>query len=248
MFDLVFPYFRRRLHPPLQLGGYEEEMSTMEQHLPVYRRLSLAVKYNTVLFPFDSIHFIRALSKRGFVVPESVGPVPFGTRAQVSGVVGRKGNISVRVDTDRYIVGVEAPVIEQVLDEMDAVENLLAEEFDLQSPRLAHYYEFLADMTIRARRNPLESWPMHFSTTSIMGRFAEVLGMDVAPFGVRLVARGVVPDQPDWLELRVEPSIQSPTDHHFVEVVFRGSDRAAVSEFIRKFEASTRNLLSVVEG
>ena len=214
-----------------------------------YRHLTLAIKYASVLFPFDVALFLRSLSKEGFMLPESTGPVPqVPLGRKLEGKINMmKGDVSVRVDTERYILVVQALDVGDVLAEMDTIESLLRNEFGLDNPNLAHYYEFVAGFTIRAEKNPMESWYNHFGQAPLVREFSEALGMNVSPFGIRLSVREEPPNQVDWFEIRFEPLIQSATTHHMVEVVFRNSLRDKVFDFAEKFEDSVYSLVSLVD-
>jgi hypothetical protein len=213
-----------------------------------YSQLSLSVKYSSVLFPFEPIQFLRALSKQGFILPESVGgPVPLGMRAEFSGIVGRKGEVSARLDAARQILGVHAPEVKSAVTEMDLLESLIKTEFSLDSSSLAQYYELLASLTVKAKKNPLECWQTHSAQLPIIEKAAQVIGMEVSLFGVMLTPKGEDPNRADWLDIRIQPLIQSARDHHNVEVVFRRSRRDEVFAFARKLDNTLSNLLALVE-
>lgn len=215
---------------------------------PKYRRLAVAVKYKSVLFPFDVFTFLRAISKRGFILPpDSLEPAPLGTRLEVKGTLARKAEVSIGLNTERQILQVEAPNTSAAVTEMASVESLLREEFDLESSQLAEYYEFLASLDIRAKTNPLDRWFDHFTHLPIVKRFSELVGREVCPFGVRLADKGGIPTQTDWFELRMEPLLQAPTTHHRIEVVFRRARGDEVMAFVRKFEDILPALLELVE-
>lgn len=213
-----------------------------------YQSLTLSVKYISVLFPFDSLRFLKALLKQGYLKPEGDIPqAPFGGRIEVNGVIGRKGDISIRVDSRKNIVGVQAQDPETVLSEMETIEALLSKAFDFDSAGSAHYYEFLVTAYIKAEENPLDIWASHSEQTPLMDEFSQVLGMDVYPFGVKLSCRGETPMGPNWLEFRINPLVQAVTTYHQVETIFRNSDRDAVFRFIQKFDQYTHELLSKIE-
>ncbi len=215
---------------------------------PKYRRLALAIKYKSVLFPFDVFNFLKAISKRGFILPpDSLEPAPLGTRLEVKGTVGRKGEVSIGLNTEQHSLQVEAPNSSAAVTEMESIELLLRDEFDLESPRLAEYYEFLASLSVRATKNPLDSWYVHFAQLAVLKQFSEVVGRQVSPFGVRLAEKGGIPTQTDWFELRIEPLVQAPTTHHLIEVVFRRARGEEVFAFVRQFEDTLPGLLGLVE-
>ena len=213
-----------------------------------YRNLSLAVKYGSVLFPFDVTQFLQTLSKQGFILPEELmQPVPFGKRLDVSGFVARKGEITVRINTNRYVVAVNAADVKTVVTEMDAVDSLLGNELDFDSSGLVQFYEFSAGLTTKAKRSPLDSWHTHFSQVPIINEFSKILETEVAPLGFRLSESGQTPNQPNWFDIRIAPLIQSAENYHLVEVVFRNSDRDKVFDFARGFEGTLIALLSLIE-
>jgi len=168
-------------------------------------------------------------------------------RLEVSGIVGRKGGVSVRLDAVRQVLGVNAPDVKTALVEMDSLESLVKNEFDLDSSSLAQFYEFLAGLTIRAKKNPLEIWYTHFEQVPIIRKTSEVIGTEVSPFGIRLAPKGEVPNQANWFDIRTEPLVQSAIEHHDIEVIFRRSRRDEVSAFVRKFDDVLDALLSLVE-
>ena len=212
-----------------------------------YRQLSLAVKYDSVLFPFDTVQFLKSLSKEGFILPESVDqPVPLGAKFEVSGIVARKAETAIRLDTQRYILGVHSSDTKTVLAQLDSLEALLKTEFSLDNACLAQYYEFLSTLTVKVQKNPLESWHAHFAPLPIIDRFSQVLGMNVSPFGIRLAPKGEVPNQANWFDIRIEPSVQLATNYLNIEVVFRNTSREEVFTFVGKFEDTVRDLVSLV--
>ena len=213
-----------------------------------YRQLSIAVKFSSVLFPFDTIQLLRTLSKQGFVLPEQISrPVTIGMRLEISGIVGRKGEVSVRVDEPRQVLGVSGPDTKSVLTEMDSLESTLKAELGFDSSSSAHYYEFLASLIMRANKNPLESWQSHFAQTPILRKISEVVGSEVSVFGLRVGSKGEVPNQANWFDIRIEPLVQSAKEHHSIEVVFRHSRRGEVIAFVRKFDDMLTAILSLVE-
>ena len=213
-----------------------------------YRNLSLAVKYASIFFPFDIIQFLQALSRQGFVLPEELmQPIPLGRRLDVSGFVARKGEVAIRIDTSRQVVAVNAMDVKSVVAEVDGVESLLKDELAFDSSGLVQYYEFLAGLTVKAKRSPLDSWNAHFSQVPIINEFSEVLGTEVSPLGIRLAASKQAPNQSDWFDIRIVPLFRSAENHHLIEAVFRHSHRNKVLGFARRFEDTLTALLSLVE-
>ncbi len=214
---------------------------------PGYRILSLSLKYNSVLFPFEAVQFLKALSKQGYLLTDPIGPMPLGMRAEVSGIVGRKGDVAVRLDMPRQILGVSAPDAKSAVAEMDALESLVKAEFGFESSHLAQYYALLAGLTIRAKKNPIASWQAYAAQLPLIEKASQALGMKVSLFGIHLTPQGQVPNQADWCDIRIEPFTPSASDHHSVEVIFRRARRDEVFTFTRRLDDIISDLVSLVE-
>ncbi|MGH7204579.1 MAG: hypothetical protein ACREI2_00060 [Nitrospiraceae bacterium] len=220
----------------------------MESKTHTYRQVSLSVRYNSVLFPFDTIQFLSTISKEGFLQQQQpVGPLPPGVRIEASGIVGRKGAVSVRIDADRLIFGVNAPDVETVLSEMNTLESLLKSAHSFESSSLAKFYELLAGITIKAKKNPVECWRSHFAEVPVLKKMSQLLERRISPFGVRLAPSGELPNQTNWFEIHIVPNVPLSTDYHDVEVVYRHSSREDVFTFAKKLDAVLSAILSIVE-
>lgn len=224
-------------------------MSVLERN---YGRLSLAVKYETVLFPFDVAQFLRALPRQGFFLPESLEEatlaIPIRARIEPSGIVAKKGEITVRLDVDRRVLGVLSLDPEATLTEMESLESLLRDELGFDSPTVAQYYEFLGSVSIHAQRSPLESWTAHLAQVPVVEQASKLIGTEVSPFGLRLAPAGGVPNQLDWFDIRIEPRVQAPTEYHYADMVFRHPARDRVFAFVGNLDHLLEELVSLVEG
>lgn len=219
----------------------------MSNSKPQYRQLSLAVKYNTVLFPFDTVLFLQAISKQGFILSDEIGPIPSGARLQLRGRVATKGDISIRVDTDRHIVAVEVLNPESAIEQLDLIESLLHDDLAFDSSGLIHFYEFGSDLVVKSVKNPLESWQTHFAHVPVIEKISNILGRETALYGVTVALKGADPNQSNWFDLRINPQILSATNNYAVKVVFRDAERDEVIGFVRGFEDTLSKLLAIVE-
>lgn len=218
---------------------------------PLYMRVSLTVTYDSVLFPFDAGSLLRSLARQGFLVPESllkaILAAPHVARLEPSGAVARKGEVVIGMNAERKTMSVHASGPQSVLSEMESLESLLKDEFGVDSSSIAQFYEFTASLSIKAGKNPLESWGAQLGQSPMIQEVSEVIGIDVSLFGLRLVGKGQVPMQTDWFDIRIEPLVHSPTTHHYVEIVFRNSGRDTVFGFVRELERTLEGLISMLE-
>ncbi|MCD6283393.1 hypothetical protein J7J84_07345 [bacterium] len=210
-------------------------------------QVGLSIKYGTTYFPFDPVELVRALTKIGFIPTEQMGPVPIGARVDVKGILGRKGDAVLSINTERYTLAINAPDPEYVLSEVESLESLLDEDLGFNSSGAVLYYELTAGFTLKAKKNVLESWSKHFTSMPIIEEFSEILGQPVAPFGLALVPTGEAPDQPNWFQIRLEPVLHSAELRHSIIVTCRNNDRGEVFGFGRSMDTTIQALLSAVE-
>jgi len=218
---------------------------------PEYGRVSLSVRYKTVFFPVDTLRLLMMLREEGFILPDrleqAVLAAPLNARVEASGLVARRGDIAIGINMDRLVLVVHASGPQEAASEMDALESILRDRYAVDSPSLAQFYELLTDATIKAGPNPLQSWISHLREVRFLAEASQLVGQDVAAYGLRLVPTGQVPDQADWFDIRIEPRVLSPTDYHSVSVVFRNAVRETVFEFARNLDQTLDSLVHLVE-
>jgi len=213
-----------------------------------YLQLSLAVVYDSVLFPFDINQLIKMLPSHGFVPTEDMPRIfPVGGRAEITGIVAGKGDIFIRIETPRRIVAVHASSIDSVVFEMESLEDLIRKVFDVDGPNMAKYYESVAAVTIKTDQNLLENWASYHEKLPLLKEASKIIGAEASLFGVRLAPVGQGPNQPNWFDIRIEPFVDMPTDYHSIQVIYRRSNRQEVMEFVKSLEKSLTALASLVE-
>ena len=213
-----------------------------------YTKLSVSVCYGTVLFPFDVRELARLLRDDGYTIADALqGPYPRAARLDVGGVIARKLDTAVRIDTRGQVLGIEAPDVPRCLGELDSIESLLESQLGVSGTELGRYYELLADAVIPASADSSQAWSAHMSGVPIVAKLSDALGKEIAAYGLRLVSRDSVPNQENWLDVHMEPFVLSPHDRHHVSLVFRDRNRDEVVRFARSLGPRLQALLDAVE-
>lgn len=212
-----------------------------------YRSLRLSVRYDAVIFPMETTRLLRAVAERGFIIPESAEQPPLGARLGLKGTIARKGGVLLTVDSDKQILGIAAKDIETLLDEFDSLEKVLADEFEQEGNDVAMFYELITSMIVKTDKDTLEEWSRLSSELPIFSKFSQIIGGEVAPFGLRFAPKGQGPNQPDWYDVRIEPNVQAPYGRYVVEIVYRNSDRSTVLKFVESLESTVESLIGVIE-
>ena len=215
--------------------------------LPKYTPSSLIVKYDAVLFPFDVVSMLNALPDQGYILEDELRHL--GTSGlQVRGIVARRADVAIRIDTDKYLLGVNTSSHVVAVEELEAVEQILDEQLGFEGGPKAQYHEFTSRFPVRAGTDPISSWADRFSNNPVLTALSNVLGEPASPFGLRLSPAGQPPNQVDWFDIHLEPLVGSARTHHHLNVVYRKAQRAAVVDFISRFGDIMTNMLSIVEG
>jgi len=174
-------------------------------------------------------------------------PAPARARLQVDGIVGQKGNVFVELHTTRNLLALHTPTAKDAVAEIEGIDCLLTNEFGLDLSQVIWYYEFGASLIIKALSNPVEIWADRFQDLPLIGEFSQILGMDLAPLGVRLAKKGKAPNSDDWFDLQIIPQIQAGETRHLVQFVFRSPKRDEFLVFIKRFDRVLGQVMDLIE-
>jgi hypothetical protein len=208
------------------------------------------MRYNTAFFPFDVVSLLRALARQGFVLPDSLSPLPVGLggRIELNGVIARKAEVGIRMDSDKIYLGVVANEPKTALAELKMLEETLQQESYADTKDQIAFYEALVTATVRTGQNPLVSWERAAHEISLVRELSGIFRSPLVPFGLRLAGQGEVPTSHDWVDIRIEPFVQSATTHHSVEAVFRRREREPVVSFVQRCDDIITGMIATVEG
>ncbi|MBI4199433.1 MAG: hypothetical protein HY535_03035 [Chloroflexi bacterium] len=219
-----------------------------QSHIVDVQLFRLAVSWNVVLFPFDQWKLVQLLPQNGYIPPpELSGRVPFGARLESTGVVGTKGSTSLVVDTGRRQIALEGSSPEDVLQEFDQIEDLLARELYFDSKKYHDHYEVDVQALVWTQRNPLDIVAQFWQTSEHVRRLNTAITQECTIFGIRLASSGKNPTSNDWFDVHVEPSIRSPDSCYLSRLVFRQPDRESVMQTAGKAVELLQNLVSLLE-
>ncbi len=212
-----------------------------------YRNLSLAIRFRTVIFPFDAVRYLELLEENGFVLSERIAEIPFGARLEISGFIARKGKTSIRLDSDKQVLAVHSPIITDVIEGLNFQETLLKKEFRLETESLSSFYELTAEVYLKSKGNPLESWRAHFANDPLLNQVSNRLKKPVSPYGLRFASKETPPNHPDWFEIMFSPSVLAPSEMHEVRIVYRNHQREDVMKFAQQADSFIYALQAIIE-
>ena len=218
--------------------GVDREIASQDVHL--------AVRYNTLHFPVNPGDLARIVPHTGYVVTqEEILSAPFGGRVSFAGRLAKKGEIELRMDTERGILALRGPDADSVLGEFNWLEDLLQQKFAFDSVAAARFYELLSEFIVESTGNPLTALARHFQGVPVLERASEVLGFPVSSYTSRMFHTGQDPNDLNWAEIRIEPYVPAASTRFLVNVVFRNEHREPVTEFL---DGLRQKVIKLVDG
>lgn len=220
----------------------------MSQSDTQYENLTLSVRLLGPLFPFDPIRFGRALRDQAWLLSDQFPrAAPVGARVVLEGVVARKGDVGILLHSERLQLGVVAADTDSLVSEFLQMEAIIRKEFRLDLRKNAYFYEFIAGVTIKTSKSPLTQIQSNFTTTGLFQKLGEALGSPVAPFGLRIALSDEPPNQPRWMEIKIEPDVLDPHDLLSADTVMRDPDRDTVVNFVKRFDKTVTAIAGILE-
>ena len=211
-------------------------------------RLRLSFRTDFIIFPIDYGDLRDSLVKHGYV---PIAPPPttqaVGVRLGAIGQIARKGDNSITFDPDRQIIGVDGVLTTEVIQVFDDLEQILIEELKIDLPNSVRFFETLSEYRLITNKNPRNVFDKFPMMTDILDRISTVIGVDVSPFGFRVGSRGVVPNQEEWMDIRIEPVVVRADSEYYIYPVYRSRDKEKVKKFLVSLEDILLKIVGILE-
>lgn len=220
------------------------------QRILQLERLKISVRFNFILFPIDSIRLIESLKSNGFEIlgkMPSPAEVPLKMRVHVGGTVARKGNGLVDIDPDKQILGVAAPSIDETLSVFNELQQVIKHGLEIDIENRARFFELQATYTFDSDQSPIDNLSRFLSQSDLISEASAILDEDVSPFTLRLVSKGRIPNQEEWLDTTFEPSVVRPHRTYLISLVYRSAQRAKVLSFFKGIESKITGMIDLIE-
>jgi hypothetical protein len=214
------------------------------------KSLRLAVRLGLVVFPIDSIGFLEGLSRKGFEILAKIPPpsqIPFRAQVGIGGTVARKGNSFVDINAEKEVLGVTGLSIEEAMATFADVSDVTKSDFGVDIEKDSRFFEILATFESDSDRSPIESVSRTLAESKLLSEVGEVLGEAVSPFSVRLVSKGRVPNQEEWVDITVEPSPVKPNRTYLISLIYRSAQKKNVWSFSKDLVSRISRVIDAVE-
>jgi len=210
-------------------------------------RFRFSTRLNYLIFPIDGRTLAEALERAGFTVPKIL-PAPPRARIGFSGEMGRKGDLVLDGNSETQVLGVTAKSYESAMNGFAELKEAVSTCSGVDLDQEGRFYEIIVEFEINSAKSPLGSVEQVFRENQLLKNAGSILGEDVSLFTVRLVSKGKVPNQEEWLDVTLEPDILMPTKKYLVSVIFRSKDKSKVQAFGSDVDQKLVKLIGAIEG
>ncbi|MBM4462887.1 MAG: hypothetical protein FJ012_06065 [Chloroflexi bacterium] len=212
-----------------------------------YANVRMTVTLAPVIFALDFGDLARALKKNGYDLALQVPPLAIGQRIGGSGIIAKKGNITIVADSERRYVGVDGTSLPDVLSSFDELTRIVKDDLWVDIRAKAAFYEAIVRMNVLGHVNPTETVESFFSNLDAVKALEPILGEPTSLFTIRLVPKGKLTGEQEWFEVKIEPDLARPDSTYMVEVVYRKSDYEKVKDFVSAIDQKIDLVLDKME-
>ena len=183
----------------------------------------------------------------GYELTQRLPPPKF--RAIIGGVgpIAQKQNVIVDINTEARVIGVVSPSIEDAIREFNLIEELFKK--DLMLELKPHFYEVLFEAEIYTKNNPIKILNTIGENLGITSKLSKLIkNLNLSLWGIRLCKKFGSPDDADWYEIEIIPSINRSTKAYYTSIVYRKQNRDDVIKFSKNLLDFTKKLLTELEA
>jgi len=212
--------------------------------------LRFSIRMSYVLPPFDTAELIDVLAKAGYIrmAPPTPPGRSQGVRFSFTGLIARKGEVIIDVNDERGVLGAASSSPALTIDGFNEVLQLIKNNLKADPESTASFFELIGHLEVETQVNPLEKIGQISEKVKLFEEFSKTIGEDVSIYSLRLTPKGQIPDQTEWFDITVEPSLMHTKSAYSISVVYRSKDKTKVQKFIQEFVPTIASILNAIEN
>lgn len=209
-----------------------------------------SVRFDYVLFPFDIVELIEHLAKAGYapMVPPPPKILGQNVRLSAKGKIAQKGDIEIEVNDERGVIAATSSVPISAMQSLNEIIRIIKDKLGADLTEKAIFYELMGNLDIKTGRNATEMIERISGNNKCIEEVSKILNQDVSNYTLRLVPKGQVPSQTEWLDITIEPNITKPNTTYRVMMVYRSKDKSRIEKFIQSWTEDLTNVISTIEA
>lgn len=205
---------------------------------------------NFVLFPIDSIDLMNVLVRRGFIpTPQrrNIPDAPLGTRIEVSGIIARRGQVSVGLDGELQLISAFGPNPREVAITFNDLITTVRQDLGIDPNTNLKFYECTSTIHVQSGNNPLQNLNS-IEGGNIVGRLGTILNFDVRTHAIHISSPSDTINRPDWFDMYIRPVPMKSNSTYEILTVFRRPAMTEVFEFLSRIEERVRDIIMSIEN
>jgi len=192
----------------------------------------------------DLHEIAELLESLGYTLMGRVPPKSFKVSVGGSGPIASKGSVVVDINSDRMVIGVSSPEPEECINEFVEIEKVITS--NIEALRETYFYELLAEIEVKSNAKPLEFLKKISSRNVIVEELSEALGEPLFVFGYRLAKEDTSPEESEWVDIEIMPSLARPHSSLYVAIIYRSKELERVLEKGRNVEGLARTIRKLI--
>jgi len=214
------------------------------------KRNKLSVRYQYIIFPFSTGELLKNLARTnfGYVLappPKAVNP-PIGATLDWSGIVAKKGNISLYFDSLSQILGVEGATSDECINVFSEVLDII-KTTEPEIDNHAFFYELISNYTIETGKSPLQTMGKIKPEGKIYDTISEMFQIPIATYSLHLFSLGEKIESTSWFDFKIQPVTTKSAKVYDVMVVYRDKEKSKVDKFFTNLEENVRKTFVEIE-
>lgn len=209
-----------------------------------------SVRFEYVLFPFDMVELVEHLARSGYT--PTIGPRPrmFGqnVRFLAKGKIAQKGDTEVEINDELGVLATISSSPASALQCLNEIIQLIKDKFCVDLTKNAAFYELMENVDIKTSRNAIEAIEHTGEKNSCMEAIGKILGQEISNYTIRLVPKGQVPSQKEWLDITIEPDTIRPNASYRVLAIYRSEDKSKVETFAQSLVENLTQAIRAIEA
>jgi hypothetical protein len=208
----------------------------------------LAAKYDFIVYPLDYAVLKKTLMAQEYRMPQARGQAPPDSLITVDGIIGKKEEFTIDVNSERQVFGVSSTDYNKLESEFNKLESILSNEVGTELRSSARFYEFIYDAAVRTGNSPLRAMAKLGKGVTVYEKMSKILGANVSPLNVRVLPTDVPIESENWFEFTIEPILNKSNVLYHIGFVFRNKDQSIVLEKISNLKRIVDDVLKLVES
>lgn len=208
----------------------------------------LAAKYNFIVYPLDFEVLKKVLRANDYKIPQSPPSPSPDAIMSVDGIIGKKDEFTVDVNTERQIFGLTSGDHHLLESEFNKLENSISKEIGSELQYKARFYEFVYHAVVKTGSNPMEVMTRLGTRIPIYDEISKIVGQQASPLNLRVCPANALVESEDWFDLTIEPVLNKATVAYHIAFIFRNKDKVGVFAKMSNLNNLIEHSLKLIES